>query len=201
MLLSNRRLAGVFLTTLTLSVLAACGGSERNCVEDDEPYLAARSEASLRIPEGLTSPDRSASLTIPNAPAAANPSGSGCLAEPPSYFRSSGTVARSPEEVVASWAQAWAAREGDAVIALYSSTFVAPTDAVGRNGLARTASRTGRYGSGAGFDGRRSGRRARWPSVASLPSCRSSAPIPCARSWSWCASPARGGSWKRKSSR
>lgn len=60
-----------------------------------------------------------------------NKSGSGCLAEPPSYFRSAGTIARSPEEVVASWAQAWSAREADAVIALYSSTFTAPTDSAG----------------------------------------------------------------------
>ena len=40
-------------------------------------------------------------------------------------------MARSPEEVVASWAQAWANREADAVIALYSTQFVAPTDSAG----------------------------------------------------------------------
>src|SRR5690606_13287412 len=40
-----------------------------------------------------------------------------------------GIMARTPEEVVVSWAQAWAAREADGVLALYSSTFIAPTDA------------------------------------------------------------------------
>jgi hypothetical protein len=42
-------------------------------------------------------------------------------------------VARSPEEVVASWAQAWAHREADAVIELYSATFTPPTDSAGRS--------------------------------------------------------------------
>ncbi len=130
MLLSYRRLAPVLLGTL---VLSACGGSSRNCIDPDEPYLSARNNAPLRIPGGLSNPDRSAALTIP-AGATTSPSsvsGSGCLAAPPSYFRSSGTVARSPEEVVASWAQAWAARESDAVLALYSTGFVAPTDTSG----------------------------------------------------------------------
>lgn len=126
----NRRLALLVLAAAVLPALAACGGKSRTCVDPDEPYLAARNNAPLKTPEGLTQPDRSAALTIPEA-SGTNRSGSGCLADPPSYFRSAGTVARSPEEVVASWAQAWAAREADAVIALYSSTFAAPTDSAG----------------------------------------------------------------------
>lgn len=129
-LLSFRRVVPLLIGALALS---ACGGGARTCGDPDEPYLAARNNAGLKIPEGLSSPERGAALKIPNAPAGsnANASGSGCLAEPPSYFRSSGTVARSPEEVVASWAQAWAARESDAVLALYSPSFVAPTDTAG----------------------------------------------------------------------
>src|SRR5690606_38874322 len=98
-----------------------------------EPYLAAVSNPPLRVPEGMTSPDRSAALKIPPPPPDTSTSraGTGCLAEPPSYFRSSGTIARTPEEVVASWAQAWANREDEGVIALYSSNFVAPTDSAG----------------------------------------------------------------------
>ena len=115
---------------LALPLLAACGGASHNCDDTDEPYLTARTNAPLRIPDGLTKPDGTSSLTIPEVKSGSQ-AGSGCLAEPPSYFRSAGTVARSPEEVVASWAQAWAAREADAVIALYSSSFVAPTDAAG----------------------------------------------------------------------
>jgi hypothetical protein len=130
----NRR-AELLLFCLALPLLSACFGGSKTCVDpDDEPYLRARNNPPLRTPEGLTTPDRSAALAIPAASpdaSGARPSGSGCLAEPPSYFRSAGTVARSPEEVVASWAQAWAHREADAVIALYSTTFAPPTDSAG----------------------------------------------------------------------
>lgn len=112
--------------------LAACGGADKTCVDSDEPYLAAANNPPLRVPEGMSAPDRSAALEVPPPAQGQTPRpSSGCLAEPPSYFRSSGTVARSPEEVIASWAQAWANREAEGVLALYSSNFVAPTDAAG----------------------------------------------------------------------
>jgi hypothetical protein len=114
-----------------LPVLAACGGSDPTCIDPDEPYLGARSNPSLRVPAGMTQPNRSEALAIPEAKAANSADRASCLDAPPSYFRSTGTVARSPEEVVASWAQAWANREGDAVVALYSTKFVAPTDTAG----------------------------------------------------------------------
>lgn len=114
-----------------LFLLNACGGDARNCDNTNEPYLAARTNGPARIPDGLTQPDRATALVIPDAQPGSGASGSGCLAEPPSYFRSAGTIARSPEEVVASWAQAWSHREADAVLALYSSSFTAPTDTAG----------------------------------------------------------------------
>jgi hypothetical protein len=115
-----------------LAALSACGGGDANCEDSDEPYLAARSNPPLRVPEGMSVPDRSAALEVPPAKAApANTADNGCLAEAPSYFRSTGTVARSPEEVIASWAQAWANREAEAVVTLYSTSFVAPTDSAG----------------------------------------------------------------------
>lgn len=121
------------LPLASFAALAACGGKDRICRESNEPYLAARSHPPLRIPEGMTFPDRSGALEVPPAPEGApqRPArpGDGCLADPPSYFRSAGTFARSPEEVVASWAQAWANREAEGVIALYSTRFKAPTDA------------------------------------------------------------------------
>jgi hypothetical protein len=99
-------------------------------VNPDEPYRQAQEHAPLKVPGDLTAPNRSEALTIPDAqPTAATAERSSCLDEPPSYFRSAGTVARSPEEVVASWGQAWANREADAVVALYSTKFQAPTDA------------------------------------------------------------------------
>jgi hypothetical protein len=126
----TRRFEMVVIGLSALPMLAACGGNKLNCDNTQEPYLAARTNQPLRIPDGLSKPDAAGAMVIPEVKATDN-SGSGCLAEPPSYFRSAGTVARSPEEVVASWAQAWAYREADAVIALYSSNFVPPTDAAG----------------------------------------------------------------------
>ncbi|MGH8175891.1 MAG: hypothetical protein ACREV5_06475 [Steroidobacter sp.] len=123
----------VVLACVAASLLfAGCGGSEPVCTPPDEPYLSARSNEELRVPQGMTTPERSDALAIPEVRSAAKNSGrTSCLDEPPSYFRSAGTVARSPEEVIASWAQAWASREADAVLALYSTGFTAPTEASG----------------------------------------------------------------------
>ncbi len=111
-----------------LPLLAACGGGDRSCVDPNDPYLSARNNPPLRVPDGLSAPNRSESLSIPESDTSRKVDRGSCLDEPPSYFRSAGTVARSPEEVVASWAQAWANREADAVIELYSTKFQAPTD-------------------------------------------------------------------------
>jgi hypothetical protein len=123
----------LLLSCLILPLLHGCGGSTPVCVDPGEPYLRARNNETLKVPDGLTKPENASALTIPgkSADAAGKSAHSGCLTDPPSYFRSAGTVARSPEEVVASWAQAWASREADAVLALYSSTFKAPTDSAG----------------------------------------------------------------------
>ena len=127
----NRRPELLFFC-LVLPFLHACGGGSKTCVDPDEPYLSARNNPPLRTPDGMTVPDRSGALVIPDGDdSGVRAPSSGCLAEPPSYFRSAGTVARSPEEVVASWAQAWAHREADAVIALYSTSFTPPTDTAG----------------------------------------------------------------------
>jgi hypothetical protein len=121
-----------WLFALSVLFLAACGGSEPKCVDPDEPYLAAKNNPQIHVPDGMTQPNRSEALAIPESKKAGSSSvRTACLDTPPSYFRSTGTVARSPEEVVASWAQAWANREADAVVALYSTQFVAPTDAAG----------------------------------------------------------------------
>src|SRR4030095_517086 len=71
-------------------------------------------------------------LAIPESKKAGSSSvRTACLDTPPYYFRSTGTVARSPEEGDGRWEEAWANREADAVVALYSTQFVAPTDAAG----------------------------------------------------------------------
>ncbi|HEY5760938.1 MAG TPA: hypothetical protein VIU34_34165 [Steroidobacter sp.] len=122
----------VVFFALLLPLLAACGGGGEKvvCTEKTEPYMASRTNPLLKVPDGMTQPNRTESLAIPE-PTAGRHTTPGCLDEPPSYFRSTGTTARTPEEVVASWAQAWANREADAVVALYSGSFTAPTDSAG----------------------------------------------------------------------
>jgi hypothetical protein len=110
-----------------VALASGCGGGESTCADVQEAYREATEQPPLRVPDGLTAPNRSDALAIPEVKAS-NGERRSCLDEPPSYFRSAGTVARSPEEVVASWAQAWANREADAVVALYSTKFEAPTD-------------------------------------------------------------------------
>jgi hypothetical protein len=118
------------VTVIAVPMLAACGGKERVCSDETAPYVGARNNAPLQVPEGLSLPSRSGALTIPDVGQDVQKSErTGCLDEPPSYFRSAGTVARTPEEVVASWAQAWSTRDAEGVIALYSAKFQAPTDA------------------------------------------------------------------------
>lgn len=120
------------LSALLLPLLAACGGGDPVvCAEKDQPYLASRNNQLIKVPDGMTQPNRAEALTIPEQTAGRRSGSTACLDEPPSYFRSTGTTARSPEEVVASWAQAWANREADAVIALYSGSFTAPTESAG----------------------------------------------------------------------
>jgi hypothetical protein len=115
--------------TFALPWLAACGGSNRTCVDPDEPYRSAKNNPPLKVPEEMSAPNRSEALAVPEANSPPKAERGSCLDEPPSYFRSAGTVARSPEEVVASWSQAWANREAEAVVELYSTKFEAPTDA------------------------------------------------------------------------
>jgi hypothetical protein len=126
----NRRLDLILICMLGLPLVHGCGGSASTCEGTDEAYTRAASDEPLRVPEGLSRPEASGGMAIP-APKpgdAESVARAGCLDEPPSYFRSAGTVARTPEEVVATWAQAWASREADAVIALYSPTFKSPTE-------------------------------------------------------------------------
>lgn len=129
----NTTLTRLFVCGLALApVLTGCGGGkEQVCPERNEPYLASRNNPVLKVPDGMSQPNRAEALTIPEVKPAAHAGRTACLDEPPSYFRSAGTTARSPEEVVASWAQAWANRESDAVIALYSANFTAPTESAG----------------------------------------------------------------------
>jgi hypothetical protein len=114
-----------------VSLLALVGcKSLTSCDNPDSEYRQAKDQGALRVPEGMAQPDRASALVVPQAAAAARPpQRKGCLEAPPSYFGASGRIARSPEEVVASWAQGWADRDAESVVALYSESFDAPTGA------------------------------------------------------------------------
>ena len=82
------KLATVLPISAIAWLLVACA-SEPTCDYSKEPYATATSVPSLTAPEGLTPPDRSASLKIPPPPADAKPVPAGkgrCLDRPPSYF-------------------------------------------------------------------------------------------------------------------
>lgn len=116
------------VTGLLLLGLVGCGVTP-TCENAKGEYRYAKEIPPLRVPEGTAQPDRSAALVVP--PAATSSSQlkrDGCLEEPPSFFGASGRMARTPEEMVASWAQDWADRNADGVIALYSESFVPPTN-------------------------------------------------------------------------
>jgi hypothetical protein len=127
---AKRRVELLLACLLTLPLLHACGGSSSNCQESDEPYTRAQSTEPLRVPEGMTRPEVTGGLSIPAGQPTDQQSmaRASCLPEPPSYFRSAGAIARTPEEVVATWAQSWANREADAVLSLYSTTFKPPVE-------------------------------------------------------------------------
>lgn len=124
-------MAGAWVIACALLALSGCGLAP-TCGDSNAPYLKAASQAPLQIPEGLSSPDRSGALSIPPASpqlqqTARVGNGKRCLDGPPSYFSGAGTPSAAPEEVVAAWGQAWAERNVQGVLAVYSKEFVAPT--------------------------------------------------------------------------
>lgn len=113
--------------------LAGCSFSP-TCSNEDQPYLEARDQPPLKAPAGMNPPNRAGGLNIPAAPsttsqAARPPREAGqCLDESPSYFGTALSPLSSPEEVVAMWAQAWAERNTERMMSVYSQQFAAPAD-------------------------------------------------------------------------
>lgn len=124
--------ARLVLAAVAMLVLAGCGFSPV-CSNEGQPYLEAGEVPPLKVPGGLDAANRSAGLAIP-PPAAEDPTRAaqrpamrrGCLDEPPSYFGNVLSPLASPEEVVAMWAQAWADRNTELLMAAYGQGFEAP---------------------------------------------------------------------------
>lgn len=120
----HRRVAMVCGVLLVAAALAACKSHPKvaDCANTKSTYLRAQDHALLQTPAGLEAPDQRNNLTVP-PPTTAAAGKTSCLDHPPSYFGTAGRIAASPDETIADWAQAWADRNVDAVIAMYSSKF------------------------------------------------------------------------------
>lgn len=105
---------------LTAAALAGCTSAPNCDKPNDAPYLKAEDLAALKVPSDLAQPDRATGLTIPPPSKNAQAADSTCLDRVPSYFGTAGRLAASPEEMVADWGQAWADRNSEAVVAMYS---------------------------------------------------------------------------------
>ena len=122
---------------LCLSVLLALMGLLNACRSTPKPdecdqhkaaYLKAQNHAPLKAPDGLEAPDQHNALTIPPDNGQTIDTKK-CLQRAPTYFGTAGRIAASPEEMVADWAQAWADRNSNAVMAMYAGTFATDSPA------------------------------------------------------------------------
>lgn len=122
----------LLLVALCIPAVAACSGGAPNRPCDGETeYLNAVERPRLQLPPDITPTERMQPLVIP--PVDPNPTvldpPPRCLDQPPRFFARKGAVADPAEEVVRAWNSAWAARQPDAVIKIYSSAFQAPGEA------------------------------------------------------------------------
>jgi uncharacterized lipoprotein len=86
-------------TAAVLAAAAALAGCSRElttiCAGEGD-YLGATTAAPIRVPEGLTVPDESEALRVPDGPAAPN-NLSGCLDAPPLYSEAPGAISTADE--------------------------------------------------------------------------------------------------------
>ncbi len=112
-----------------LSAVSACSwmnyhhwfGKTDQCVDTKSDYLHVEDRPLLKVPPGVDTPDRHNLFVVPQVKAAQ--AQGKCLDKPPNYFGYAGRIAASPEETVADWAQAWADRNVEGVIAMYSTQY------------------------------------------------------------------------------
>lgn len=115
--------AGLIIVTL---VLGGCGGNP-TC----EPLSESRDTGSvpdIRIPAGMSEPDRSEALRIPVSARTGEQAGEigHCLDAPPKFYERPGAVAGSPEALIYNWADAWNQKDTDRMFRFYAPDFVPP---------------------------------------------------------------------------
>ena len=122
------------LSGLTLTVLLTGCGTTSPC-RGNADYLEAQDRPRLNMPEGVPGSERLAGgMVIPPPPAEMTKldPAPNCLDQPPSFFGQRKQVAAdSVEGALNAWAAAWAARNPDPVISLYSQQFQAPEGGAG----------------------------------------------------------------------
>ncbi len=131
MLTSPYKITRLLILLTSISLLNACSWASRmnpmhwfgkqECVDTNSEYLHTEDHAPLAIPADTDTPDRRNLLVIPEGKR--NDVKGKCLDKPPSYFGNTARIAASPEETVADWAQAWANRNVDGVISMYSVNY------------------------------------------------------------------------------
>jgi hypothetical protein len=123
----------LLLVALSFVTVAGCSSnSPTRACDGNTEYLTAVERPPLQLPPEITPTERMQPLAIPPVdpnPAVLDPVPR-CLDQPPRFFARKATAADSAEAAVLAWNAAWAARQPDAVLKAYSSTFQVP-DAAG----------------------------------------------------------------------
>jgi hypothetical protein len=116
-----------FTLLLPLLLLTLAGCSTTSPCGDDEDYVKAVERPRLQLPPDVMASERISPVVIP--PIAPDTDKLDpeprCLDYPPPYFARKTAVGDSAEATVQAWAAAWAARNGDAVLKMYSPSFEA----------------------------------------------------------------------------
>lgn len=107
-------------------LLAGCGGNP--ACRSDSAYTDSRSVADLSIPAGMSPPDTSEALRIPEETTAGKLHGQEgvCLDAPPRYYERPGAVAGSPEALIYTWSDAWNEKDAQKLFSLYAPDFSPP---------------------------------------------------------------------------
>ncbi len=104
-------------------LLGGCGGN-KPC-RSSTVYEEGGNVPDIRIPDGMSEPDKSEALPIPPSRAGGPVPGEDdyCLETPPKYFERPGAVAGSPEALIDRWAEAWSNKDAQLLFSFYSDTF------------------------------------------------------------------------------
>jgi len=112
------------------SALTACA-SGLECGGRNQPGGAGGAPADIAVPPGMSAPDSSRSIRVPEGRAAtAAPARNDCLERPPSYFSRRSVAPDSAEALIYEWADAWTDKDLATFFSLYADSFDPPTESL-----------------------------------------------------------------------